>query len=145
MRPTIKIENGPCARLPLQQTKNLANKKATGTDSRKAQWVSKFSEYTARRIDRFILTIGKILNPNATFGITPSLSLWVWSSVEVLQTRRSPGGPISGISVKSLTSQQENPKLATLKPPGISGRETHLDKVNSRSKIGTRWGNYRTY
>ena len=76
--------------------------------------VSNFSSYTTPKITRTILTMGKILNPHGIFEITPLLSLGGVVAMEVLQTWRNRGKPISDMSVKALTPQQDKAQTPNL-------------------------------
>ena len=58
--------------------------------------------------------MGEILNPHGIFEITPALSLGERSAIEFPRTWRNAVKPISDMSVKALTPQQDKAQTPNL-------------------------------
>ena len=123
--------------LPQSRRKiSQCRKHSTNRASKEAQSVSNSPSCTTPKITRTILTMGKILNPHGTFEISPALSLWEGSWVKDLQTWRNPGGPISDMSVKSLTPQQDKARAYNLEnaPKFADGKRISTKSIESIKK-----------
>ena len=107
--------------------------------------VANFPAYATPNIAKTILTLGKVLNPHELFEATPVLILGEGSTIDLLKTWGNPGKPISGMSAKSLTSQQDRAQIYNLPnaPRFAEGKVTPKQTIAEFRGVGL--GNSRIY